>query len=80
MTFLISGLNGLTLDSSILANGTGALPGLRLTLSGNVLNGTRSLIYGAGSINDLSYYNLTYVIPTDLAGEVLQIVWSFEKI
>ncbi|KAJ7162860.1 hypothetical protein C8R46DRAFT_1101709 [Mycena filopes] len=61
MTFLITGFPHVSLPADFLANGTGTLPGLRVTVSGNVVSaGARSFVYGAGSINDLAYYNLTY--------------------
>lgn len=84
MTFLFGGFPHLSLPANFLAvaNGTstGTLPNLRLTLSGNVVSaGTRTLVYGAGSINDLPYYNLTYAFG-DLGGAVPQIVIAVEKI
>ncbi|KAJ7149246.1 hypothetical protein C8R43DRAFT_1068458 [Mycena crocata] len=80
MTFLFNGEAHLTISPDFLSNGTGELPGLRLNLSGNVVaKGTRSLVYGAGSINDLPYYNLTYSFP-DLGGAVPEIVIRVEKI
>ena len=79
MTFLFGGLPHLSLPADFLVNGTGALPGLHLALSGNVVSaGTRTLVYGAGTINDLPYYNLTYVFG-DLGGAVPQIVIAVEK-
>lgn len=79
MCFLISGFRGLTLGSDFLANGTGELPGLRLNVSGNLVEkGSRSLFYELTTLNDLMFYNLTYFIPPDL-GEVPEIVISFEK-
>ncbi|KAJ7731725.1 hypothetical protein B0H16DRAFT_1772439 [Mycena metata] len=84
MTFLFGGFPHLSLPANFLAvaNGTstGTLPNLRLTLSGNVVSaGTRTLVYGTGSINDLPYYNLTYAFG-DLGGAVPQIVIAVEKI
>lgn len=80
MSILFLGVFGLNLKSDFLANGTGELPGLKLTLTGNVVNGTRSLVYGQAKLNDYSYYNLTYVIPEDLGGEVPTLVLGFEKV
>jgi hypothetical protein len=61
MTFLFGGLPHLSLQADFLANGTGTLPGLKLAVSGNVVSaGVRTLVYGASTINDLPYYNLTY--------------------
>ncbi|KAJ7505894.1 hypothetical protein B0H11DRAFT_2220528 [Mycena galericulata] len=81
MTFLFSGLPHLSLPADFLSNGTGTLPGLRfLNVSMNVF-ASRSLVYGAGTINDLSYYNLTFSFP-DLgagAGVVPEIVIQVEK-
>ncbi|KAJ6527180.1 hypothetical protein B0H19DRAFT_1196617 [Mycena capillaripes] len=80
MTFLFGGFPHVTLPVDFLVNGSGTLPGLRLALSGNVVTGgTRSLVYGAGSINDLSYYNLTYAFG-DLGGTVPEILIEVEKI
>ncbi|KAJ7090849.1 hypothetical protein B0H15DRAFT_837082 [Mycena belliarum] len=80
MTFLFCGAPHVSLPADFLANGTGVLPGLRLRVSGNVVEkGTRSLRYGAGSINNLPYYNLTYALP-DLGGEVPEIVIEVKKI
>jgi hypothetical protein len=80
MTFLFGGFPHLSLPADFLANGTGTLPGLRLALSGNVVSdGTRSLVYGVGTINDLLYYNLTYAFG-DLGGEVPRIMIAVEKI
>ncbi|KAJ6471753.1 hypothetical protein C8R47DRAFT_1297074 [Mycena vitilis] len=80
MTFLFGGLPHLSLSADFLANGSGILPGLRLTVSGNVVkDGIRSLVYGAGTINDLQYYNLTYAFG-DLGGAVPQIDIGVEKL
>jgi len=86
MTFLISGFNGVTLPADFLSaqtNYTHTLPGLKLTVSGNVPTNTgdggRSFIYGVGTLNDQSYYNLTYVIPEQLEG-VPTITFEFEKL
>ncbi|KAJ7676870.1 hypothetical protein DFH06DRAFT_1169211 [Mycena polygramma] len=80
MTFLFGGLPHLSLSADFLANGSGTLPGLRLTVSGNVVrDGIRSLVYGAGTINDLPYYNLTYAFG-DTGGAVPQIVIEVEKL
>lgn len=80
MTFLFSGINRVSLGTDFLVNGTADLPGLRLSVSGNVVTaGARTLIYGQSTINDQSYYNLTYVIPSNFT-DVPEIVWSFEKI
>lgn len=79
MTFLISGFKHVTLDTDFLANGRSNLPGLELTVSGNVPEkGMRSFIYGSGSINDLMYYNLTYLFPGSLLAP--EIVFSYKKI
>lgn len=80
MSILISGIFGVNLKQDFLANGTDTLPGLKLTLSGNVINGTRSLVYGQAKLNDYNYYNLTYVIPDDLGEEVPTLVLGFEKV
>ncbi|KAJ7588100.1 hypothetical protein C8J56DRAFT_860795 [Mycena floridula] len=79
MTFLIGGINGLSLDEELLANGTATLPGIQLKISGNVVNGSRSVTYGTGTINDLAYYNVTYVIPDGLT-ETPRIVVGFVKL
>ncbi|KAF8194411.1 hypothetical protein K438DRAFT_1827950 [Mycena galopus ATCC 62051] len=80
MTFLFGGLPHVSLPADFLANGTGELPGLRLEISGNVASeGTRTLVYGTGAINDLPYYNLTYAFG-DLGGAVPQLVIAVEKI
>ncbi|KAF7357361.1 Chitin synthase 4 [Mycena sanguinolenta] len=79
MTFLLSGFPHLTLSTDFLANGTGVLPGLRLEVSGNVVSsGTRTLVYGSGTINDFPYYNLTYAF--DDLGEVPRLMIEVEKI
>ncbi|KAJ6455479.1 hypothetical protein C8R45DRAFT_1036459 [Mycena sanguinolenta] len=79
MTFLISGFPHVSLSADFLANGTGVLPGLRLEVSGNVANGgTRTLVYGSGTINDLSYYNLTYAFGD--FGAVPELTIAVEKI
>lgn len=80
MSILIGGIFGTNLKQDFLANGTGLLPGLKLTLSGNVVDGNRTLIYGQAELNDYYYYNLTYVIPEDLGGEVPTLVLGYEKI
>jgi hypothetical protein len=62
------------------AGGVFDLPGIRLAFSGNVANeAKRELVYGAGTLNDLLYYNLTYILPVDLKG-VPELVISFEKL
>ncbi|GLB42799.1 hypothetical protein LshimejAT787_1202480 [Lyophyllum shimeji] len=69
MTLLISGFRHVSLSPDFLANGTAVLPGLRLSVSGNVaVHGARFFQYGVGTINDLMYYNLTYAIPDGLEG------------
>ncbi|KAG6909244.1 hypothetical protein DXG01_001426 [Tephrocybe rancida] len=80
MTFLISGFRLVTLSEDLFANGSAVLPGLKLTLTGNVVDaGQRLFAYDkAVPINDLQYYNLTYVLPEGL--EVPEIVLTFEKI
>ncbi|KAJ7660427.1 hypothetical protein B0H17DRAFT_1212605 [Mycena rosella] len=79
MTFLFSGAAHLSVPADFLANGTGVLPGLRFRVSGSVVTeGTRSLVYGVGSINDLPYYNLTFAFP-GLEG-VPEIVIEVEKV
>jgi hypothetical protein len=82
MTFLFAGIPHLSVPADLLANGTGVLPGLRLSVSGNVAEaGTRTLVYGAGTINDLAYYNLTYAFSSAaLGGRVPEIVLGVEKI
>ncbi|KAF8063496.1 hypothetical protein FPV67DRAFT_1701190 [Lyophyllum atratum] len=80
MTFLISGFRHVSLGADFLENGTAVLPGLRLSLSGNVVvHGTRLFEYGLGTLNDLMYYNLTYTIPDTLEGAP-QVVLAFEKV
>ncbi|KAJ7119751.1 hypothetical protein C8R44DRAFT_982399 [Mycena epipterygia] len=80
MTFLFNGEAHLSVPADFLVNGTGVLPGLRFNVSGNVVSeGTRSLVYGAGSINDLAYYNLTYAFP-NLGVAVPEIMIDVEKI
>ncbi|ESK90726.1 hypothetical protein Moror_4112 [Moniliophthora roreri MCA 2997] len=79
MTFLFSGFNFLTLPADFLANGTGELPGISLHVLGNILNGTYTFLYGSGTINDLQYYNLTYIIPPALE-EIPTITFLFEKV
>ncbi|KAJ7348179.1 hypothetical protein DFH08DRAFT_158109 [Mycena albidolilacea] len=80
MTFLFGGFPHLSLPADFLANGTGTLPGLQLAVSGNVLSaGVRTLVYGASTINDLPYYNLTYSFG-DLDSGVPQIEIVVEKI
>jgi hypothetical protein len=69
------------LAKTAFSNHTASLPGLEVTLSGNVVEqGNRSLAYGA-TINDLYYYNLTYTFPGSLrsAGTVPQLVISWKK-
>ncbi|KAF8904879.1 hypothetical protein CPB85DRAFT_1437624 [Mucidula mucida] len=39
-----------------------------------------TFVYGSGSINDVSYYNLTYTIPELGAEEEARIVFGFEKV
>ncbi|KAF9468734.1 hypothetical protein BDZ94DRAFT_1209084 [Collybia nuda] len=79
MTFFISGFKHVTLDTGFLANGSGTLPGLELSVSGNVpRQGVRSFIYGAGSINDLLYYNLTFAFPDSFPTP--EIIISFRKL
>ncbi|KAF9004872.1 hypothetical protein BDZ89DRAFT_1049334, partial [Hymenopellis radicata] len=81
MTFLFSGITGVSLPSDFLANGISAdLSGIRLSVSGNAASGNRMFVYGSGTINDVSYYNLTYVIPELGAGEEARIVFGFEKV
>lgn len=81
MTFLISGFQGVSLNSSFLANATADLPGLRLSVSGNaVTDGVRSFVYGSGTINNLMYYNLTYTLPGDVWEKVPEIVLQFEQL
>ncbi|KAF5370512.1 hypothetical protein D9615_010337 [Tricholomella constricta] len=80
MTFLISGFKHVSLGVEFMANSTSMLPGLRLTLSGNVVaQSTWMFEYGNGALNNLLYYNLTYLIPDGLEG-VPEIVLAFEKI
>ncbi|KAG5651479.1 hypothetical protein H0H81_008510 [Sphagnurus paluster] len=80
MTFLISGFRRVSLGADFLANGTGTLPGLQLRVSGNVAEkGKRLFEYGVGNLNNLAYYNLTYVVPDGLEG-VPEIVFEFKKV
>ncbi len=81
MTFLFSGIAGVSLPIDFLANGVSTdLSGIRLSVSGNAVSGNRTFVYGSGSINDVSYYNLTYTIPELGAEEEARIVFGFEKV
>jgi hypothetical protein len=69
------------LGKTAFSNHTASLPGLDVTLSGNVVEqGNRSLTYGA-TINDLYYYNLTYTFPGNLqsGAAVPELVISWKK-
>ncbi|KIY67025.1 hypothetical protein CYLTODRAFT_462105 [Cylindrobasidium torrendii FP15055 ss-10] len=80
MSFLFSGVYKTTLTQDFLANGTAVYSGLKLTVSGNVASGNRTLVYGQDAINEVSFYNLTYTIPDDLGDEVPTLIWEFEKL
>ncbi|KAG6865534.1 hypothetical protein C0991_001727 [Blastosporella zonata] len=78
MTFLVSGFRGVTLPPDFGSGGSANLPGLKLAVSGNVVDeGQRIFVYGVAFINDLPYYNLTYVLPEGL--DVPEIVLAFDK-
>lgn len=80
LSLLVSGIPGFPLDQGFGSEGTMELPGILLTFSGNLATrAQRSLVYGATMLNDLVFYNLTYMIPGDL-GEVPELVISFEKL
>lgn len=69
------------LGKSAFANNLASLPGLDLTLSGNIVSqGNRSISYGA-TINNVYYYNLTYTFPASLrnGGGVPEMVVSWKK-
>ncbi|KAF9448777.1 hypothetical protein P691DRAFT_729053 [Macrolepiota fuliginosa MF-IS2] len=78
LTLIISGIPGHALDLDFGAEGTAELPGIQLSFSGNLAGrAQRSLVYGAAMLNDLSFYNLTYMIPANLS-EIPKLVISFE--
>lgn len=80
LVLLISGIPGHPLGSDFGSEGNFDMPGIRLSFSGNVAShASRSLLYGATTLNDLVYYNLTYTIPDDF-GQVPELIISFEKL
>ncbi|KIY52468.1 hypothetical protein FISHEDRAFT_35228 [Fistulina hepatica ATCC 64428] len=80
MTFLISGITNVTLPGDFLSNGSSYdLPGLRLSVSGNVASGSTTLLYGASPDDVYNYYNFTYTIPENLTDTPV-LVLSYEKL
>ena len=79
MSFLFSGIRRISLGNDFLVNGTAELPGLRLNISGNIIDGERTFVYGATTLNDFDFYNLTYYVPEGFEGTP-EVTISFEKL
>ncbi|WWD16288.1 hypothetical protein CI109_100714 [Kwoniella shandongensis] len=78
----ISSLPNFQLNKGAFANGQASLPGLDVSLSGNVVDqGTFSLTFTGDAINSFEYYNLTYSFPSSLSqgNYVPELVVGFTK-
>ncbi|THU86168.1 hypothetical protein K435DRAFT_868537 [Dendrothele bispora CBS 962.96] len=89
MSFLFSGIKGVSLGNDFLMNGTAELPGLKLTVGGNVVDvvnegkGNRTFVYGEEDLNGFLFYNLTWVFDREELegrGEVPEVRFEFEKV
>ncbi|THU86169.1 hypothetical protein K435DRAFT_970410 [Dendrothele bispora CBS 962.96] len=86
MSFLFSGIKGVSLGNDFLMNGTAELPGLKLTVGGSVVNavnegkGNRTFVYGEEDLNNFLFYNLTWFFERSELEEIPEVRFEFEKL